>query len=238
MPINTEQSFADRLQRGRDLQAAEAAFSPTISPADISLLPAAFLIFLDTIPPLNTNVANAEALWKNNVQARSILVKDIKAKALRVLARVKSNVLWKGQVALVKLAVDNLRGYAVPRIKSPPDVTPPVMTKPRGEQSFADIKGLLDKLVSALGQVSGYTTGAPAEITTLALTALATNLDTLNRTISTNEAALFSARFARTSAYDAPDTGLKAKMLAIKEATRSQYGAQSPQYLQIKGIKV
>ena len=47
-----------------------------------------------------------------------------------------------------------------------------------------------------------------------------------------------NARTSRTAAYDAPDTGLRAKMLAIKEATKSQYGAQSSQYLEIKGIRV
>ena len=238
MPIVTEKSFADRLQRGRDIQAAIASFSPTFGPADMSLLPAPFLIFLDTIPPLNTAVANAEALWRNNVQARVTLVKDIKAKALRVLSRVRSNVLWKGQVALVKSAVDELRGYQLSKVKSPPSTTPPVMTKPKVDQSFADVKGLLDKVIASLAQVSGYNTGAPADITTTALTTLATTLDTSNKAISANEASLYTARRARTAAYDANDTGLRAKMLAIKEATRSQYGALSSQYLEIKGIRV
>ena len=238
MPIVTEKSFADRLGRGRDMQAAIAGYTPTFAPADMSLTPVAFNTFLDSVAALNTAVANAEALWKNNAQARVTMVKDIKAKALRVLSRVKSNTLWKGQVALVKAAVDELRGYRLPRIKSPPDVTPPVKTKPKGDQSFSDIKGLLDKVIACLAQVSGYTTGAPAEITTLAMTTLATSLDTLNKAISANEASLSSSRRARLAGYDADDTGLKAKMLAIKEATRSQYGAQSSQYLEIKGIRV
>lgn len=220
------------------MQAAIAGFIPTFGPADISLTPVAFNTFLDSVVALNTAVANAEALWKNNAQARVTMVKDTKAKALRVLSRVKSNTLWKGQVALVKAAVDELRGYRLPRIKSPPDVIPPVMTQPKADQSYSDIKGLLDKVIACLAQVSGYTTGAPADITTAALTTLATSLDTLNKSISSNEASLFSARRTRLAAYDAADTGLKAKMLAIKEATRSQYGAQSSQFLEVKGIKV
>ena len=112
------------------------------------------------------------------------------------------------------------------------------MTKPKADQSYSDIKGLLDKVIACLAQVSGYTTGAPADITTAALTTLATSLDTLNKTIAANEATLFSARRTRLAAYDAADTGLRAKMLAIKEATRSQYGATSSQYLEVKGIKL
>jgi len=216
------------------MQAAIAAFSPTFAPADISLAPAAFNTFLDSVTAFNTAVANAEATWKNNAQARVTMVKDVKAKALRVLSRVKSNTLWKGQVALVKAAVDELRGYRLPRLKSPPNVTPPVKTKAKGDQSYSDIKGLLDKVISRLAQVSGFTTGAPADITTLALT----TLDTLNKTIAANEVTLYGARATRTAAYDADDTGLKAKMLAIKSATLSQYTAQGSQYLEIKGIRV
>ena len=63
-------------------------------------------------------------------------------------------------------------------------------------------------------------------------------MDTSNKAISANLVSLYAARRARTAAYDANDTGLHAKMLAIKEATRSQYGAQSSQYLEIKGIRV
>ena len=238
MPINTEQSFADRLGRGRLMQAAIAAFSPAFGPADMSLTPVAFNATLDSIVTLNTAVANAESAWKNNAQARVTMVKDIKAKALRVLSRVKSNALWKGQVALVKAAVDDLRGYRLPRLKSPANVTPPVMTKPKADQSYNDVKGLLDKVISRLAQVSGYTTGAPADITTAALTTLATSLDTLNKTIAANETSLYGARATRLAAYDAADTGLRAKMLAIKEATLSQYTATSSQYLEVKGIRV
>lgn len=238
MPIISEKSFADRLGRGRLMQAAIAAFTPTFTPADISLAPAAFNTFLDSVTALNTAVANAEATWKNNAQSRVTMVKDIKAKGLRILSRIKSNTLWKGQVALVKAAVDELRGYVLPHLKSPPDVTPPVMTKPKADQSYSDIKGLLDKVISRLAQASGYTTGAPTDITTLALTTLATTLDTLNKTIAANEVTLYGARAARTAAYDADDTGLKAKMLAIKSAALSQYTAQSSQYQEIKGIRV
>ena len=47
-----------------------------------------------------------------------------------------------------------------------------------------------------------------------------------------------NTRTARTAAYGAPDTSLRAKILAVKDATKSQYGSQSPQYLEFKGIKV
>lgn len=234
---NSETTFADRQQRGREMQALTLTFVPTFAPADINLGPTPFNTFLDSLTTLNTTVATAEAVWKGNVAVRAGIVVDIKARALRASSRVKSNVLWKASVPAVKAAADNVRGYRVAKVKSPPDVTPPVLTAPRADQSYADFKGLLDKLIAALNVVSGYSTGAPGDLTVLSLTALSTSLDTSNKLVAANEATLTAARAPRLAAYDAADTGLRAKMQAIKEATKSQYGSQSAQFQQIKGIK-
>jgi hypothetical protein len=69
------------------------------------------------------------------------------------------------------------------------------------------------------------------------LSALVTQLDGPNQLVAGKEQALAPARVPRTAAYDG-ENGLKEKMLAIKEVTRSQYGTKSPQFLQIKGIRV
>ena len=67
-----------------------------------------------------------------------------------------------------------------------------VWTRPRAEQSYADLQGLLDKLIAMLTAVPGYATGAPSDLTLVSLTALSTALDTMNKTVGTNEAALAS----------------------------------------------
>ncbi len=56
---NTEQTFADRLQRGRTMQSKIAGFTPAFAPADVSLLPPAFELFLDDVEAANTVVATA-----------------------------------------------------------------------------------------------------------------------------------------------------------------------------------
>jgi hypothetical protein len=75
------------------------------------------------------------------------------------------------------------------------------------------------------------------DISSAGLSALATQLDGLNQLVAGKEQAFAAARAPRTAAYDG-ENGLKEKMLAIKESTRSQCGPQSPQFLQVKSIRV
>lgn len=232
---NTESSFADRLQRGRSMKSAVSGFVPPFVPPDATLLPAAFDLFLDGLDTHNTGVAAAEADWKDDVADRIALVKDIKARALRTSARVKSNVDWKAQYPAVKAAAEALRGYRIPRPKAEPQ--PQVVlpkARQQGDQSFGDVKNLLDKLIAALGHVSGYDTGAPADLTIATLTALSTELDALNQVVATKEQALIAARVKRVTAYET----LKEKMKAIKEAAMSQYGSRSAQHSQVRAIRV
>lgn len=232
---NIEVSYADRLQRGRSMKSAVTGFVPPFAPPDAGLLPAAFDTFLDGLDALNTAVATAEADWKETATARTALVADIKARALRASARVKSNAAWKPQFPAVKAAAEALRGYRTPKPKIEPE---PQVVRPRtrqqGDQSYADIKNLLDKLNAALGHVPGYDTGAPADLTIATLSALATQLDGLNQLVAGKEQALTAARVPRWAGYES----LKEKMKAIKEAAKSQYGSNSAAHTQVKAIKV
>lgn len=241
---NSETSFADRLQRGITLQAALAGFTPAFTPADAALAPATFATFLKSLDTMNKAVATAEAEWKDTAASRLALVAEIKARALRASARVKSNTAWKRQVTAVKTAADNVRGYRPPTPKLPPNPEEGNLPGPgraKSDQSFGDIKVLLDKLIAALALVDGYDTGAPTDITVASFTALSTQLDGFNQMVAGKEQALTAVRGPRNEAYATDLEGepcLRTRMKAAKEATKSQYGTLSKEYAQVKGIRV
>lgn len=243
IPMNTERSFADRLQRAWQLHAALTTFMPAFVPPNAALLPATFADFLESLAELNLNVNSAEMSWKEGSAARLALVKDLQNRALLALSRVKSNAAWKQQVPMVKSAADHLRGYRAATQPLPPDA--PAEEKPRTtqvNQSFGDVKVLLDKLIEALKWVPNYDTGVPVGISLSSLLALSTQLDGLNKLMAGKEQSLAAARAPRSLAYDLdqpPRLCLRSQMLAIKEAVKSQYGGtKSPEYLQVKSIKV
>jgi hypothetical protein len=242
----SEQSFADRLQRGRQLQTAIATFSPAFDPADARLSASGMVAFLNTLDGLNAAVSTAETEWRDVTAQRAALVADIQARALRASSRVKSNIAWKAQLPAVKAAADAVRGYRSPKPKAPAEsaetAEAPKRRAGRSDQGYGDIKLLLDKLVAALARISAYDTGAPVDITTATLRALSTQLDALNQLVAGKEQALAAARAPRRAAYDedtADSPCLSTRMKAVKEAVKSQYGGpSSPQYQQVRGIKV
>lgn len=233
---DSERSFADRMQRGRELHASSAGIVPPFAPADGQLAAQPFEDFLGQLDENNIAVAEAMADWQFTAAERSAVVAEIKARALRASSRVKSNATWKVFLPTVKTAADNLRGYSIPKPKPPADA-PPSPVRQKGDQSYGDIKALADKLAAALKKVPDYDVGAPADINIAGFTAIAQQLDGLNQLTAGKEQTLATARAIRKDSFDG-EKGLKVKMIAIKEAIKSQYGTQSAAYLQAKVIRV
>ncbi len=243
MPIS-ERSYADRLQRARQLNAATTGFAPPFVPADPSLAPDIFSGFLDGLDTANLAVATALAAWQEGATARSALVIRLKADTLRALARVKSNPSWKAHTATVKAAADKLRGYKPAKAAPPaepqaeqPAATPAKPAREQGDRSYADIKQQGEVLLATLRRVTGFDTGAPVDLTTGALAALVGQLGAANSSMAGKEQALAGNRSIRRSGFDG-EGGLSARMKAIKDGVRSQYGQSSQQFLQIKSIRL
>ncbi len=234
----TEAGFADRQQRGQTMQAAIAALSPPFVPADASLAPAPFLTFVNMLDLLNTDVGTLSSQYTNGVQQREPMVADIKNRSLRVLEYVKSNSVWAEFVSALKKLVDKIRGN---RPKTPKAPTPaegpgsaPAKKRSQGEQSFGDIEENFERLIAALAAIPGYAPPA-ADLSIANLTTLATDFATKNLTMSTLGITLGLKQKARLDAFDGPG-GLRDKMKAIKSAVRSQYGTDSAEYEQVKGV--
>lgn len=240
MPIS-ESSYADRRQRGRTIVEATKTLNPPFAPADASLEPAPMELYLKKIDEVNYSIATALADWKATVAHRIELVAQIKSRVLRANSRVKSNPAWATHAAGIKTLADRIRGQRLTKPKPPADsAAPAAPTRESGDQSYADIKNGLDLLTTALKKINGYdatTTTALAEITVASLEALATKLHTHNDDISRDIQTLTAARSTRITLYDGP-TGLTSKLKGIKESVKSQYGSTSPQYLQIRPIRV
>ena len=239
MPVS-EKSFADRLGRGRLMQAAIAVFDPPFVPAEASLEEAAFETFLDTLDTLNTETANLVTQYSNGVDEREVLVTDIKARVLRVLSFVESNAAWKKYARGIKTLADKIRGNR-PRKPKPPAPSetpgsPPAKARNKGEQSFAEIEENFEQLIAAVQGITGYTPPATA-ITVASLQTLSTNFSTKNSDMAALGRQVVLKQGERLDAYDG-EGGLREKMLAIKKAVRAQYGSSSTEYDAVKSIKV
>ena len=238
---NSENSFADRLSRARAMKAALSEFTPAFVPADANLAAGAFESYLNGVEGANDAVADAEVLFTGAADARRDAAEAMQDKALRVKDHVGANVTWKKYLSAVEEAAKLVRGTRrSPRPKpAPPGAVPP--PKPRqgalSQTGFADIASNFGKLLAAVKKVTGYTAAAASGLTIAELTAQDTAYAALNATATTAEAELDEAQRQRGEYYDG-ENGLHDKMVAIKKAVRSQYGAGSTEYAAVKVIKV
>ncbi len=234
----SETTFADRLQRGRDMQSAIALFTPPFDPADPSLAATPFGNFLDDLDDLNTSTATLGSSYTTGVTERMAMVKEIRDVVLRVWSYIRSNPAWEKFRPTIKPLVEKVRGTRAKKAKPPgPTETPgSPLAKRRnsGEQSFGEIATNFDRLIAALASVTGY---APttAELTIAGLTARAAAYAAKNATMSTLGNSIGLQQRDRQAGFKS-DGGLRGKMKAIKEAVRAQYGSDSAEYEQVKGI--
>lgn len=233
----SEKSFQDRWARGTSLKNACDEFDPDFAPADPKLGVTLFMIFLDAIEAANGQVSTMDATYSAEASDRVALVKTIKARTTESLSYVESNVTWKTLFPKVKMVADKLRGvrpHTPKPLPNPPPGQPPAK-KPRnkGDQSYEDIAGHLEKLIAVLGKVPGY---APSVLLTInSFSSHLSGLRSMNRALSTREQEVSLAKGARSALYYG-DEALQGKMRLIKKAVRSQYGSASTQFAAVKGI--
>ena len=176
--------------------------------------------------------------YTTGMSQRTPMIVDIRDRAARVLAYIKSNTAWTEFVPGIKAYVDKIRGNRT-RASKPPTSgetpgSPPAKKRNKGELSFGDIEENFGKMIAMLDSVPGYAPPA-TELSIANLTTLATTFATKNLTMATLGNEIGMKQRARLTGYDGPG-GLREKMKAIKDAVKSQYGSNSAEYQQVKGL--
>jgi hypothetical protein len=221
------------------MQATIAGFSPVFNPADASLVPTTFGVYLDSLEAANTAVNTTGAALKDSTDLRRAEAVLLKETALRVKDHVTGNVNWQRWHQPVGRAADKVRGLALPKPKAPSETPPsPARQGAKTQQGYADLEYHFGALLAALDQVQGYSApgGSGLELTSLALQR--DGFAQKNDAVKTAEADNFEAIRARQELYDDALNGLNVKMKAIKKATRSQYGATSAEYAAVRAIRL
>lgn len=234
MPIS-EQTFADRLGRGELMEATISGFGVPFTPTDTNIQPPNFQIYLDAIKQKNLDVQSARSTYTTGATERMTIVKTVKTRSGMTRSYVDSVGAYNSYRSTVRNIVKKILNYKTAKPKPPAGETPP-KKRNKGEQSFADIAGLFDSLISAVSGIVGYMpTNTDLQIpnmTTLYMTFNTKNADM--DTLASNISVIIGERFKM---YEG-NTGLRNRMLAIKAAVRAQYGSDSPEYNSVKGIKV
>ena len=236
----SERSYPDRHARAVLLQTNIAGFSPAFAPADASLSAANFLAFCGLVEVANDAVGNSLGAWRVLVEERQEMVKTMKATATRVLAYLKSSAAFAGRLKTATAAANKLRGVTPKKPKAPAEPPPgePAKSRNSGNQSYGDIAQYFKALIVSVTGLAGYAP-APAgnPITLSNLSGTLSNYRSKNEAILPLEVTWRDKVGERALIFDGKN-GLRDKMTAVKNAVKAQYGQSSPEYGDVKGIKL
>ena len=240
---DSNRSYTERQQRASVLATTITDMTPAFSPMDPALSIANFGTFVAQVGSANEAVDNATTDFDTAVNTRMAQAKAAQKLTTQIVASIKSNSAWKANFPRIKELADKVRG-SKPQTKTPPP-PPPVPGQPlppepkkrdRGDGSYAEIASNFKALSNAVGKLAGY---APQDqaLSTDALNTLGGQLVTNNDAVAEADSTLDAAQRKRFALFTDEDTGLATKFQAVKNAVKGQYGQDSAQYAQVKGMR-
>lgn len=233
----SEVGHAKNAANFQDLISFATGYGATYNPAKTAL----------KLPQLNTLATAAQAnladlttkntAFNNKVNERAVAFATLKPLATRVINALQTTDATNEKIADAKGFNKKLQG---PGRKKQTAAIDPNATAPNNistsQQSYDQQIQHFAGIVSVLQSEASYTPNEN-ELKLTALTAKQTDLATKNAAVATAFTNVSNSRIARNTTLYATETGLYDIAGEVKKYIKSVFGASSPQFAQVKGIK-
>lgn len=241
MTSTSETGHARNVAAFEDLISFCTAYGASYNPAKAALKTAALTTQLAAANTALQSVKVAKTAYDNATNARELAFKPLKPLATRVVNAMAASEATAPTLADVKSANKKIQGKRVKAVDKPDakalaEGAAPVRTASTSQQSFDK---LIDNFAQLIATVSAEPKYVPNEndLKVPALNALLADMKAKNSAVINANTVVSNARIARDKVmYDAT-TGLFETALAVKVYVKSVYGATSPQYKQVGGLK-
>jgi hypothetical protein len=186
-------------------------------------------------------VKTAKTAYDNATNAREISFKPMKSLATKIVSALAATEAADQTVDDVKTTNMKIQGRRSVKVEKPSAEAlakgaEPVKTASTSQQSY-------DKMIDHFAQLIATLTAEPKylpnenELKLTALNTLLTDLKAKNTAVINATTAASNARIARDKALYAETTGMIDTALDVKTYVKSVFGASSPQYKQVSGLK-
>ena len=242
MPSTSETGHAKNVANFEKLIANITAFGTPYNPSKASL----------KLPELNNQLAAAqeciaivnsiEPAYKNAVSAREVAFAPLSKLITRVSNALKASDTTTQVDDRAMTLVRKLQGRRASQKmteeekKVAAEAGNEVTEISSSQMSFDSRLDNFDKLIKLLSSVEAYAPNEE-ELTVAALTGLYNDLKAMNTNVITAEAPLTNARIARNEVLYKANTGIVDTSVDVKTYVKSVFGATSPQYKTISGLK-
>jgi hypothetical protein len=241
MASTTETGHAKNVATFEDLISFCTGYGATYNPSKVAL----------KLPGLNTQltaanaalqaVKTAKTAYDNATNAREISFKPLKSLSTKILSSLAATEATDQTVDDVKTTNMKIQGRRAVKVEKPSAEAlakgaEPVKTASTSQQSY-------DKMIDHFAQLIATLTAEPKylpnenELKLTALNTLLTDLKNKNTAVINATTAASNVRIARDKALYAETTGVVDTALDVKTYVKSVFGASSPQYKQVSGLK-
>jgi len=238
MPSTSEVGHAKNVANFADLIAYCTAFGTTYNPPKTALQLPSLNTLLTSAQTEIANVTTAKNAFDTITGDRQVAFEPLKSLATKIFNFISVTDATDQTIADAKTINNRLQGRRAGTITETP--TPEGGTTQNtvsvSRQSYDSLTENFSVLIDLVSSIPSYTPNE-AELTTASLTTFHGNLQTANSNVINAEVAYSNARISRDTLLYAENTGLVNIASDVKKYVKAIFGAISPQYKQVSGIK-
>jgi hypothetical protein len=241
MASTTETGHAKNAATFEDLISFCTGYGATYNPSKAALKLPALATQLTGANAALQAVKVAKTTYDNATNAREVSFKPLKSLATKIvngIAATEATAQTVDDIKSTNLKIQGKRAKAVekPDAKALAAGAEPVKTASTSQQSY-------DKLMDHFAQMIATLTAEPKylpnenELKVATLNTMLTDLKAKNTAVINATTALSNARIARDKLLYAETIGMLDTAQDVKQYVKSLFGANSPQYKQVSGLK-
>ena len=237
MPSVIETGHAKNVANFADIISFCTGYGATYNPSKVALKTSELSALLSSAQQSINDVNVKNTAYNNAVNDRMLAFKPLKPFATRIINALSATDATDQVIKDAKTINRKIQGQRAKAIEAPTDPnTPAPATISASQQSYDQQIEHLDKLFILLQAEANYQPNE-ADLNLTAIDNLKNDLKAKNDAVTSAFTDISNARITRNQILYKPKTGLYDIALDVKQYVKSIFGASSPQYKQVSGIK-
>jgi chromosome segregation ATPase len=237
MASTSEVGHAKNVANFQDLIEFVTGYGATYNPSKSSLKLAQLVALKATAETKLTDVISKNTKYNNKVNERMVAFSNLKSLSTRLVNALQTTDATTQTINDAKTFNRKMQGKKASASQTPTDPNAPAPTTiSTSQQSYDQLIQHLTGLKTVLEEEPSYTPNE-TELQVATIDAKIADLTAKNTAVSTAYTNISNSRISRNETLYTSDNGIFETASEVKKYIKSVFGASSPQYNQVSGIK-
>ena len=237
MASTSETGHAKNVANFQDLIEFVTGYGATYNPSKNSLKLPQLVALKATAETKLTDVISKNTAYNNKVNERMVAFSNLKSLSTRLVNALQTTDATTQTINDAKTFNRKMQGKKASASQTPTDPNAPApKTISTSQQSYDQLIQHLAGLKSVLEEESSYTPNE-TDLQVATIDAKIADLTAKNTAVSTAYTNISNSRISRNETLYTSDNGIFETASEVKKYIKSVFGASSPQYNQVSGIK-